>query len=119
MPTPKQAPRSYKGGMCPRGLALHHPAADLLRGYATGGCPANTGRPWTVDEMQAAIDRGPHVSALDPAAMEYMAEEARQKEAAGQLRVVDWETIRHNPPKELKVLPLALIPREPARMMES
>ena len=28
--TPKQAPSKHKGGMCLAGLALHHPAADLV-----------------------------------------------------------------------------------------
>jgi hypothetical protein len=55
--------------MCPSNLALHHPAAPTLLKYASGGCPANTGKPWTRAEMQAALKRGPHdVSAMDPEA---------------------------------------------------
>ena len=45
IPTPKQAPSKHKGGMCPSGLALNHPAADLLLQYAMEGCPTKTGRP--------------------------------------------------------------------------
>ena len=112
LPTPKEAPSTHKGSMCPSGLALHHPAAELLLDYASGGCPANTGRRWTVDEMQAAIDRGPHVSALDPDAISYMTGEIRQKVEAKQVRVVEWESIRKNPPPELKISPVALIPHK-------
>ena len=43
--------------MCPSGLALHHPAAPLLKEWATYGCPTNTGRPWKREEMQEAIAR--------------------------------------------------------------
>ena len=54
-------------------LALHHPVADLLLDYASGGYPVNTGQPWSREEMQAAFDKGPRVSALEPAAMEQLA----------------------------------------------
>ena len=43
--------KEYVGEMCPKGLALHHPAASKLLQYATGGCPVNAGAPWTL-EMQ-------------------------------------------------------------------
>ena len=59
-----------KGAMHPRGLALHHPAAATLLRYATQGCPVNTGKRWTRVEIEAAIAKGPHRSALVPAAME-------------------------------------------------
>ena len=43
LPTPKQKVKEHKGGMCSSGLALHHPASELLLQYATQGCPTNTG----------------------------------------------------------------------------
>ena len=46
-----------------------------------------------MDEMQAAIDRGPHVSAMDPDAISYMTDEIRHKVAAGQVKVVEWDSI--------------------------
>ena len=59
-------PAQVGRNMCPRGSALHHPAASTLLDFATHGCPVNTGKPWTIHQMQTAIDRGPHASALDP-----------------------------------------------------
>ena len=56
----------YRGQMCPTGLALDHPAANVLLDYAKVGCPVNSGQPWTLEMMEAAIDKGPHSSALDP-----------------------------------------------------
>jgi hypothetical protein len=98
IPTPKQAPKKWVGEMCPRNLALHHPAAAKLLQYATGGCPANTGKPWSREEMQAAIDRGPHISAMDPDAMKQLATEVEEKVKKGQARLVLWDDIKENPP---------------------
>ena len=98
--------------MCPAGLALHHPAADKLLTYATLGCPTKTGRNWTKAEMEEAIKNGPHASALDPDAMVQLDEEVLVKQEKGECRVVEWETIKDNPPNELKVSPIAMIPHK-------
>ena len=112
LPPPPSPRPEYRGGMCPTGLALEHPAAAALLQYATGGCPTNAGRPWTITEMQAAIDRGPHASALDPEAIEYAMAEATAKQQRGQCRIVSWDDIKHDPPPELKISPIALIPHK-------
>ena len=110
LPPQRPTPTEYRNNMCPRGLALHHPAADTLLNYATRGCPVNTGSAWTVEQMQAAIDRGPHISALEPAAMAQLDEEINEKVANGQAKVVLWNDIRANPPQQLKVSPVAMVP---------
>ena len=80
MPTEKKDNlQQWKGSMCPRNLALHHPAAKKLLQYATGGCPCNTGQPWTKDEIWAAVERGPHVSALEEDAIEQLEGEIAEK----------------------------------------
>lgn len=61
---PKAARPTYKGSMCLLGLAMLHPAADTLLDYAMKGCPAKAGRPLTLEETEAVITKGPHVSAL-------------------------------------------------------
>ncbi len=65
-PPPLPPVPNHINNMCARGLALHHPAGVLLTNYATLGCPTETGQPWTLEMMQAAIDRGPHKSTLHP-----------------------------------------------------
>eukprot|EP00956_Cyclotella_meneghiniana_P042490 scaffold248501_cov111-Cyclotella_meneghiniana.AAC.1 len=72
MPEQKQGVEEWKGGMCPQGLALHHPAAGALLEYATQGCPCNTGKDWTKEQIWAAVQRGPHASSLEPDAIEQM-----------------------------------------------
>jgi hypothetical protein len=59
--------------------------------------------------MHAAIDKGPHISALVPAAIEQLRAEVQAKVVAKQARVVKWDDIKHNPPPELKISPIAMI----------
>ena len=110
MPHARSTLAEHRNNMCPRGLALHHPAAATLLQYASRGCLVNTGKPWTVDQMKAAIARGPHVSALVPDAMAQLDIEVQEKVANGQARVVKWSDICHNPPPQLKISPVAMVP---------
>jgi hypothetical protein len=98
--------------MAPQGLALKHEAADLLSNWEQFWCPTQTGRDWTLEEIQAAINRGPHKSALKPNAIAHYKEEVRDKVAKGQACVALWDDIKHNHPHQLKVLPVAAIPHK-------
>jgi hypothetical protein len=98
--------------MCPTGRALHHPAAEMLNQWATFGCPTHTGQPWSKEEIWAAVARGPHQSALAPAALEHFAVEAREKVQTNQARVILWDDIKNDPPPQLKISPIAAIPHK-------
>jgi hypothetical protein len=98
--------------MAPQGLALKHKAAELLFVWEQFGCPTQTGHGWTLKEIQAAIDRGPHKSALEPDTIIHFEEEVRDKVAKRQAHVVLWDVIKHNHPRQLKVLPVAAIPHK-------
>ena len=112
VPPATKAPTKYRGQMCPSGLASHHPAAELRLDYSMKGCPTKTGAPWTKEQMQEAIDRGPHETAMDPLAIEQLATELEAKVKKKQCKVVLWDDIKHNPPKQLKISPLAMIPHK-------
>ena len=62
--------------------------------------------------MEEAIDRGPHMFALQPVAMKIMAEEVASKYMKGQCKVVLWDSIKDNPHEELKISPIAIIPHK-------
>ena len=62
--------------------------------------------------MQAAIDRGPHVSALIPQAAHQLDLEVADKVKNGQARLVHWNDIRSNPPPNLKISPVAMVPHK-------
>ena len=98
--------------MIPRNAALHHPAATTLMEYAQHGCPVDCGRDWTIAELQAAVDRGAHPSAKEPAAAAACRREALERVADGCCRVVKWNTIKHKPPPNLKISPIAAIPHK-------
>jgi hypothetical protein len=98
--------------MCPTGLALKHPAASTLLEYSKYGCPTQTGKEWTKQQIWEAVERGPHVSALSAEALEHFREEAREKVATGQATIVEWDKIKNNPPPQMKVSPIAAIPHK-------
>jgi hypothetical protein len=112
IPSPLSPLDSYRGQMCPSNMALHHPAASLLKDWATYGCPTRTDRPWTKEEMQEAVDRGPHQSALSDEAIAHFRAEVDDKIKSGQARLVAWESIKDDPPSELKISPIAAIPHK-------
>jgi len=75
--------------MCPAGLALTHPAAETLLDWATFGCPTKTGNNWLRQEIEEAIERGPHRSVMTPDAIAHFAEEVREKVRTNQAPVVE------------------------------
>ena len=102
----------HRGQMYPSGLALKHPAADLLMEYATVGCPTKMGKDWTMHDLEEAINVGPHASAFDPDAMVQLQAEVKEKEGLEQAKVVMWNDIEKKPPKALKISRIAIVPQK-------
>ncbi len=98
--------------MCPPDLALAHPAAGILSEWATFWYPAMMGKGWTKAQMAAALLRGPYESSMTPEAWEHFRQEVTEKVVAGQGQLVEWDSIKHNPPSQLKVLSIAAIPHK-------
>ena len=69
------------GLMHPRKQALDHEAAEMLLDWAENGCPVDTGPDWSIEQIKVALERGPHLSALSPAAIKFLSEEATEKVA--------------------------------------
>ena len=80
--------------------------------YARIGCPITMGRDWTPAEMEVAAQRGPHVSSLEPDAIEQIQVEARDKEKQGFAKIYKCDDVIQNPPPNLKLSPLAMIPHK-------
>jgi hypothetical protein len=98
--------------MCPRGLALQHPAAAQLLEYSTNGCPVDSGKPWTLAMLEAAILRGAHPSARDQIASRALHTETLQKVKEGYARLIPWSDLKANLPDALKLSPIAAIPHK-------
>ena len=62
--------------------------------------------------MQEAVDRGPHQSALSDEAITHFRAEVDEKIKSGQARLVAWDSIKDDPPGELKISPIAAIPHK-------
>jgi hypothetical protein len=65
-----------------------------------------------MDEMWEAVKWGPHRSALSSEALKHFAKEANEKVAAGQAKIVEWDSIKDNLPAQLKISPIAAIPHK-------
>ena len=102
----------FKGLMAPSAQALEHPAAPLLLELATIGCTAAVDGSWTMEMLEAAMERGAHPSALLPEAATQLREETLEKVAQGYARLVSWASLKNNPPKNLKISPIAAIPHK-------
>ena len=102
----------FNGLMWPRGDALLHSAAPMLLEYAQSGCPVDCGRQWSKDELQAAVEKGPHISALLPDAAAQLRSETLEKVKQGFCKIVKWKDIKDAPPDNLKISPIAMIPHK-------
>ena len=89
--------------MCLAGTGLKHPAAKTLLEYATKGYPSKTGPNWTMEQLEAAVARGPHESALVPDARYQHLKEVEEKVAKGQAKIVSWEHLKEHLPPNLKI----------------
>jgi hypothetical protein len=70
------------------------------------------GRPWSKEDIWAAVEQGPHQSSLTPEALVHFAEESIEKVKAGQAKLVLWDDIEENPLSQLKISPIAAIPHK-------
>ena len=99
-----------RGIVFPRWRAKQHPVANLLLQYARVGCPVSVGRDWNPEEMEAAVTKVPHSSELEDDAISKIQFKAREKSAHGFATIVRWDDIKQNPPSNLKIPPLSIIP---------
>jgi len=102
----------FRGRMRPDPSIRHHPAYPMLFEYATNGCPVDCGESWNMEHLEAAIHRGPHISAKSPEAAACLRQEALEKVAQGEAEVIKWDDIKDSPHPNLKISPLAAVPHK-------
>ena len=102
----------FIGYMCPSGISLHHPMADLLLEHAKNGCKVNCGANWSREQIEAAIDKGPHIKKQDAEAASYAWEEAVKKQEDGYCDIHKWSDIKDHHPPQLKISPIAAMPHK-------
>lgn len=92
----------------PQKEALLHAAAKLNDAYAKNGCPADCGPDWTQEHVEAALLKGPHLSADAPEALKALHEETDDKVENGYARVLRYGDIMRNMPKNISPVPTGL-----------
>lgn len=67
-----------------------------------------------MEELEAAVEKGPHSSALEPDAIDQMQKEARENEEQGFAKIFTWEWLKKNLRRhpQLKLSLLAMIPHK-------
>ena len=80
--------------------------------YATVRCPTKTSKDWSTKNLEAAIEVGPHISAMGSEVIEQLQSEVAENESKGQAKIVLWDNIKNDPPKALKISRIAMIPHK-------
>ena len=98
--------------LAPGVASLPHPAADVLEQLRSRGAPVvQTTPPWTLQERDAAVQRGPHQSSN--AHTEFLREELQSMVAAGQWMVLPYRCVRDLP--DLRLAPMGVVPQRDRR----
>ena len=100
------------GLMHPTSFALEHEAADMLLEWSEKGCPVDTGPNWSRNQIEEAIKRGPHKSAHEDGAVEFLINETNEKVKYNYAKVVRYGDIQENLPSNLKISPVSMIPHK-------
>ena len=108
-----------KSLMYPQEWAVRVLPADVtlqLFEFATKGCPADCGKPWSREAIEAARAAGPHVSAMDPDNVSLIWEDLEYQQSAGFARIVpEKELFAGVVPEELKISRVAVVPQAERR----
>ena len=65
--------------MHPKKEVLRYPAGEELLKYTTEGCPVDCRANWMMNQLEAAIEMGPCISASTPAAAKACRKEALRR----------------------------------------
>jgi hypothetical protein len=96
--------------MSPSACVNFHPFMETLF-QLEEGVPIDCGEDWTMEQLKAAIQQGPHKLALDPESIALIEEDVAYQVRAGYAQVVDWSWLKNHLPPQLKVSPIAVVPQ--------
>ena len=107
---------SNKSLMQPTPFAvLLHPFGPTLKEWEKG-VKADCGPNWTREQMEVALNHGPHPSAMSPEALKVFKEDIQYQVDAGFCHIEDAEEFMKDPPPTTKFSPVAAIPQSNRRM---
>jgi hypothetical protein len=95
--------------MKPTGVALLHPLSSNLQEWHEKGVPVYCGDPWSRQAIEESIQRGNHVSTTTKEVIDLIKSDVDYQIKAGSTKLVPWETIKYDPPENLKISPVTVI----------
>ncbi len=96
--------------MQPQPLANIHPIAPTLNEWQQG-IHVDCGPKWDSTTTEAAVERGPHPSAITPKSIALFAEDIKYQVNAGFCKVVTWDELKISRPRIMKISPVAVVPQ--------
>jgi len=96
--------------MQPQPLSNIHPFLSTFREWQAG-IQVDCGPEWDMTTCDAAVERGPHPTALTAEAIELFSDDISYQEKAGFCQVFLWDELRRLQPKNLKISPVAVVPQ--------
>ena len=98
--------------MQPTPLALLlHPFADILDGWMKGA-PVDCGQPWSMEAIMVVVTWGAHLSTMTVEAIHLIHKDIDCQVQAGFRCIVDWAELQQQPPPNLKVSLVVVVPQE-------
>jgi hypothetical protein len=94
---PMKVAQGKKSLMSPAACVNFHPFTETLRKWEEG-VPVDCGEDWTKTQIEAAIQQGPHKSALNPEAIALIEEDVAYQVRAGYAQVVEWKALQKQMP---------------------
>ena len=96
--------------MQPQLLADVHPFSETLKEWQQG-IKVDCGPDWKWEDCVAAVERGPHPSAITPESIALFVDDIGYQERAGFCKVVTWDELVKTRPPQLKISPAAVVPQ--------
>ncbi len=94
--------------MQPQPLSVVHPFTPTLNKWRHG-IEVDCGPDWSWEVVEAAIARGPHLTATTPDLIALFKEDIAYQVKAGFCKVMLWEDLNCLRPSNLKILPVAVV----------
>jgi hypothetical protein len=88
---------------------MSHPFGAQLASW-TARVSVDCGDEWSREAVELAMVRGPHPTAVAPAAVSLVHKDIEYQVKAGFMEVVFWDEIKNDLPAHFKVSPVAVIP---------
>ena len=101
--------------MLPTGPALSLEDSPTLSRWSSEGCEVDCAPPWSEEALAAAVERGPHKGALSEEAIQLVHDDVEYQVKAGFAEIYFWDDLKGDPPSNLKISPVTVIPQPDRR----